>query len=59
MIQEVKKRTGWKTLDEFQITGGTRGRQCVAMSKGKEYAFQIRFNTHGEIADFQPQPQKA
>ncbi len=59
MIQEVKRQTGWKTIDEFQITGGTRGRHCVAISNGKPFAFRARFNSQGGIADFHPESKKA
>ncbi len=58
MIQEVKKRTGWKSIDEIQIAGGTRGRQCKALSNGKAYSYQIRFNPQGAIAAFQEQTEK-
>lgn len=59
MVQEVKRRTGWKTIDEIQITGGTRGRQCKAMSNGKTYSYQIRFNSQGEIGEFDEQVEKS
>ena len=52
MVQEVKRRTGWKTIDEIQITGGTRGRQCKAMSKSETYSYEIRFNSQGGIGNF-------
>lgn len=59
MIQEVKKRTGWKIIDEIQIAGGTRGRQCKALFSGKAYSYQIRFNSQGEIGDFHELAEKS
>jgi len=49
MISEVKKRTGWKTIDEIKMTGNYRGRECVALFQGKKYGFYIRFDSKGGI----------
>jgi hypothetical protein len=49
MINEVKKRTGWKTIDEIKMTGNYRGRDCVASFQGKKYGFNIRFDSKGSI----------
>lgn len=49
MINEVKKRTGWKTIDEINMTGNYRGRECVALYEGKTYGFSIRFDSKGGI----------
>jgi hypothetical protein len=53
MIQEIKDRTGWKQIDEVQVAGDHRGRECVALSKNGAYKFFIRFNSHGGIETFQ------
>ena len=55
MIDEIKRRTGWKTIDEIEIAGDTRGRNCTAKSNGLTYRFQIRFNSRGEIGAFSEQ----
>ncbi|TMI47785.1 hypothetical protein E6H20_10370 [Candidatus Bathyarchaeota archaeon] len=52
MINEVKKRTGWKTVDEVKITGNYRGRECTALYGGKRYSFNIRFDSKGGIDAF-------
>jgi YHS domain-containing protein len=31
MIEEVKRRTGWKTIDEIRVTGDQKGRECTAL----------------------------
>ena len=53
MIQEIKHRTGWKQIDEVQVAGDHRGRECAALSKNGAYRFFIRFNLHGGIETFQ------
>jgi hypothetical protein len=49
MVNEVKKRTGWKTLDEIKMTGNYRGRECTALYRGNKYSFSIRFDSKGGI----------
>ncbi len=55
MIEEVKRRTGWKLIDEIEITGDTRGRECTAISNRKAYRFQVRFNSRGGVDNFREQ----
>jgi len=52
MIEEVKRRTGWKKIDEFKIEGDQRGRICTALSDAQSYNFFIRFNPRGAIETF-------
>jgi hypothetical protein len=52
MIQEVKRRTGWKQIDEIKITGDQRGRECTAISDNRAYNFFIRFGSQGGIQTF-------
>lgn len=53
MVQEVKRRTGWRVVDEIKIVGDYRGRQCTALSGAGSFHFQIRFNSEtGEIERF-------
>lgn len=52
MISEVEKRTGWKKVDEFKMTGNYRGRECTALHEGKRYNFWIRFDSKGGIDAF-------
>ncbi len=52
MLEEVKRRTGWRVIDEIEIVGDTRGRECTATSTGKMYRFQVRFNSRGEVDNF-------
>jgi hypothetical protein len=49
MVNEVKKRTGWKTVDEIRMTGNYRGRECTALYQGKKYGFKVRFDSKGGI----------
>lgn len=54
MIDEVKKRTGWRTVNAVNIEGDYRGRQCVAkQDDGSSYRFFIRFKSDGEIQKFE------
>ena len=52
MVNEVKKRTGWKTLDEIKMAGNYRGRECTALYGAKRYSFNIRFDSKGGIDAF-------
>jgi hypothetical protein len=52
MLQEIKRRTGWVTIDEVQIVGDHRGRECTALSKNSAYSFFVRFNSKGGIETF-------
>ena len=55
MVDEVKKRTGWDTIDEINMTGNYRGRECLAMFQGEKYGFNIRFDSKGGIDMFSEQ----
>ena len=52
MLNEVKRRTGWKTVDEIEMRGDQRGRDCTALSGGDSYDFFIRFDSKGAIQTF-------
>jgi len=52
MISEVKRRTGWKTIDQIKITGDQKGRDCTALSNDHSYHFMIRFDPLGAIDTF-------
>ena len=52
MVNEVKRRTGWKSIDEIKMLGDYRGRECTALSEARSYKFFIRFDSQGEIQDF-------
>ncbi len=52
MVDEVKRRTGWRSLDEIRIDGDQRGRSCTATSGSQTYRFFIRFNSEGSIQAF-------
>lgn len=52
MVEEVKRRTGWKKIDEFKIEGDQRGRECTALSNGQSYSFFVRFSPQGAIETF-------
>ncbi len=55
MVNEVKKRMGWKTVDEIKMIGNYRGRECTALYQGKKYGFNIRFDPKGGIDLFTEQ----
>lgn len=55
MVNEVKIRTGWKTLDEIKMNGNYRGRDCTALCAGKEFGFFVRFDSKGRIDTFKEQ----
>ena len=55
MVNEVKKRTGWKTIDEIKIVGNYRGRDCTASYQRKKFGFNIRFDSKGAIGLFTEQ----
>ncbi|MFQ5907602.1 MAG: TA0938 family protein [Thermoplasmata archaeon] len=55
VVQEVKRRTGWEALDQIQIEGDYRGRQCAALRGAEAYRFRLRFDPEtGELLVFEP-----
>ena len=52
MIEELKRRTGWKAIDEIKIKGDPRGRECTAISGDSIYRFLITFDSKGRIETF-------
>jgi hypothetical protein len=52
MINEVKTKTGWTTIDEIKMVGNYRGRDCIALFAGKTFNFFIRFDSKGNIDTF-------
>ena len=52
MVDEVKHRAGWKTIDEVKMTGDYRGRNCTALSGDSKYSFYVRFDANGNIVTF-------
>lgn len=52
MVNEVKRRTGWSTIRDIEMTGDQRGRICTALSGGDSYRFFIRFDSRGGIQTF-------
>ena len=52
MIEEVKRRTGWKTIDEVRITGDQKGRECTARLGLQAFRYFIRFSSQGAIDTF-------
>ncbi len=53
-VQEVKRRTGWPAVDEIQIVGDFRGRECTARRGEETYDFRIKFNSEtGEVQAFE------
>ena len=56
MIREIKSRTGWKSIDEVKIEGDYRGRDCIALKGDKRYSFFVRFDSKGQVQDFNNRP---
>jgi hypothetical protein len=53
MVREVKKRTGWNTIDSISISGNGRiGRDCVATGEGKEYRYFFKHD-NGNLTVFE------
>lgn len=52
MVNEVKSRTGWESIEEITMQGDYRGRKCTAISTSGSYKFFIRFNPEAEIESF-------
>jgi hypothetical protein len=54
MLREIKKRTGWREIDEIKIEGDYRGRVVSAKSgDGPSYKFVVRFDSKGAIQKFE------
>ena len=56
MIREVKARTGWESIDEIKMSGDYRGRDCTALNGEKIYSYFIRFDSKGQVQDFNDRP---
>ena len=56
MIREVKARTGWESIDEIKIDGDYRGRDCIALRGDKRYSYFVRFDSKGQVQDFNDRP---
>lgn len=56
MIAEVKRRTGWKVIDEIKLRGDQRQRECTAVSGNRAYSYSIGFNSQGGIRIFTERP---
>ena len=52
MVNEVKTRTGWNSVDEIRVEGDYRGRIVTALNEESPYRFLIRFGPNGEIRKF-------
>jgi hypothetical protein len=52
MVGEVKRRTGWKAIDEFRIEGAQKGRDCETLSGSQRFRYFISFNSQGQIETF-------
>ncbi len=52
MIDEVKRRTRWKKIDEIKMKGDSRLRKCTAISDERSYSFSVGFNAEGGIRLF-------
>ncbi len=57
MVSEVKKKTGWKTIDEIKMEGNYRGRVCEALSGSQSYVFFISFADDGSVRNFVERPE--
>ncbi len=56
MIAEIKRRTGWKTIDEIEIVGDSRLRECKATLDNRTFEFSIGFNSEGGVRIFNEKP---
>jgi hypothetical protein len=52
MIDEVKKRTSWPTIDELEIKGDYRKRDVVASHQKSSFRFIVTFGSSGQVRDF-------
>jgi hypothetical protein len=52
MIGEIKRRTGWKTIDEIEIVGDSRLREGIASLDNRKFEFSIGFNSEGGVRIF-------
>ncbi|AWR98071.1 hypothetical protein DFR86_11350 [Acidianus sulfidivorans JP7] len=53
MIEEVKRRTDWKKVDEIDIKGNwSKGRHVMAKSGVERFDFYITFDEDGNIQTF-------
>jgi hypothetical protein len=52
IVAEVKRTTGWKTIDEIEMRGDQRGRACRALNGAKSYEFFASFDEEGKLFRF-------
>lgn len=58
MIAEVKRRTGWNSIDGIEVEGDQRQRECKAISSDRSYRFEIGFDSQGQIRMFRERSAK-
>jgi hypothetical protein len=49
IIDEAKKRKGWKSVDALEMRGNYRGRVCTVSQGSESYRFLINFFENGDL----------
>jgi hypothetical protein len=52
LVEQVKRSTGWPTLEAIEITGDRRGRTVHAQYGAERRGFTVAFTPQGEIRMF-------
>lgn len=52
IVEEVKKRKGWLSVDSIAMKGNFRGRICTAVNGRESYRFSISFYDDGGVRNF-------
>ena len=54
MVEEVKKRTGWTSIDRIDLVGSySSGRNCTARHGSSEYKYYFRTYSDGRMMKFE------
>lgn len=52
LLERVKQKTGWTTVDDLELSGDYRGRKVKAVSDDQEHDFFVRFDSQGQVQAF-------
>ena len=59
LVDAVKSRTGWPTIETLEIAGDRRGRSCRAASGDATFRATFAFTSEGELLRFEPESTSA
>jgi hypothetical protein len=53
LVARIQKETGWSRIDALELSGGRRGRACLATSDHRSFRARFVFNSEGGLLSFE------